>query len=261
MIDRTRKPEPRAAGRGPRLVTAVDRAARVLAAFGQSWDFLSLPEVAARSGLSKPTAFRILSTLAADGLVFQNEANNTYGLGFLTLRLADVVLGGIEIRERARPAMRRIRDQVNETVVLSIRQGDACTNVDSLDSTQSVGQASTVGVATPLHQLAPGRALLASLPDDAITAYVGRMQPKAKAAFVQALLRDIDGIRKRGYAASAGEVMRAGHTLARAIPGPGGAATAALHISFPQSRFTRALEARCAEALEAGILGIRSGED
>jgi IclR family transcriptional regulator, acetate operon repressor len=254
MIDRLKKPKPRRSGAGPRVVTAVDRAARVLLAFGESWDFLSLPEIAARAGLSKPTAFRILSTLAAEGLVFQNEANNTYGLGFLTLRLADVVLGGIGIREAARPAMRRIRDQVNETVVLSIRQGDACYNVDSLDSTQSIGQAHATGVAAPLHALAPGRALLASWPDAEIAGYLQRMRspPKSRAG----LWREIESIRRRGYAVSSGELMRAGHTLARAIPDGDGAAVAALHISFPQSRFTRALELSCIQALETAVRSI-----
>lgn len=258
MIDRSKKRKPRGTGVSQRIVTSVDRAARVLLAFGQSWDFLSLPEVAARAGLSKPTTFRILSTLAAEGLVFQNEANNTYGLGFLTLRLADVVLGGVEIRDAARPAMRRVRDQVNETVVLSIRQGDACYNVDSLDSNQSVGQAHAIGVATPLHALAPGRALLACCPDDEIAAYLQRtrLPPKLRTG----LWREIETIRKRGYAASSGELMRAGHTLARAVPDNAGA-TAALHISFPQSRFTRELEQSCIEALETAVRTIRTARD
>jgi IclR family acetate operon transcriptional repressor len=259
MIDQPKPGKPRSPGADQRVVTAVDRAARVLLAFGQSWDFLSLPEVAARSGLSKPTAFRILSTLAAEGLVFQNEANNTYGLGFLTLRLADVVLGGVAIRATAWHAMRRIRDQVNETVVLSIRQGDACYNVDSLDSTQSVGQAHAIGVAAPLHALAPGRALLASWPDDEIAGYLQRMRPPPKSK--AGLWRDIESIRKRGYAVSSGELMRAGHTLARAIPGDSGAAAAALHISFPQSRFTRELERNCIEALETAVRDIRTAGD
>jgi IclR family acetate operon transcriptional repressor len=236
MIDQPKPGKPRSPGADQRVVTAVDRAARVLLAFGQSWDFLSLPEVAARSGLSKPT-----------------------GLGFLTLRLADVVLGGVAIRATAWHAMRRIRDQVNETVVLSIRQGDACYNVDSLDSTQSVGQAHAIGVAAPLHALAPGRALLASWPDDEIAGYLQRMRPPPKSK--AGLWRDIESIRKRGYAVSSGELMRAGHTLARAIPGDSGAAAAALHISFPQSRFTRELERNCIEALETAVRDIRTAGD
>src|SRR5258705_7390258 len=135
---------------GPRadteIVTAVDRAARVLVAFSQSWDFLTLPEVATRSGLSKATAFRILATLIAEGLVFQNAANGTYGLGALNLRFSDIILTGIDIRERARTAMRQVRKQINETVVLSIRDGDACYHVDSFESTQSISHSQPIGI-------------------------------------------------------------------------------------------------------------------
>jgi DNA-binding IclR family transcriptional regulator len=259
MTARSAPRKARAKRAGPPLVTAVDRAARVLLAFGQSWDFLSLQEVAARSGLSKPTAFRILSTLAAEGLVFQNEANNTYGLGFLTLRLADVVLSGVGIRDAARPAMRRIRDQVNETVVLSLRDRDACYNVDSLESTQTIGQAHAIGMAAPLHAVAPGRALLAASPDDAVDDYIARVRrpAAARAKFGQELWREIRLIRKQGYAVSAGEFMRAGHTIAKAIPELGDTA-AALHISFPQSRFSKELAQRCVRALDAGARDIRA---
>src|SRR4051794_18327367 len=88
-------PSLRRKGGRPALVTAVDRAARVLAALSQSNDFLTLPEVAKLAGLSKPTTFRILMTLMSEGLIFQNEANATYGFGFQVLRLADVVLGTV----------------------------------------------------------------------------------------------------------------------------------------------------------------------
>src|SRR5262249_57801157 len=123
---------------GGEIVTAVERAAKVLLAFTQSWDFLTLPEVATRSGLSKATAFRILATLVAEGLVFQNADNGTYGLGALNFRLADVVLSGIEVRDSARLVMRQRRNQVNETAVLSVREGDDCYHVQRFDSGQSL---------------------------------------------------------------------------------------------------------------------------
>ena len=83
---------------------------------GVHWDFLRLPEVATRSGLPKAAAFRILATLIAEGLVFQNAANGTYGFVALYLGIADVIPSGIGVRERTRAAMRANPDQVIHSV-------------------------------------------------------------------------------------------------------------------------------------------------
>jgi DNA-binding IclR family transcriptional regulator len=249
-----------ARNRDNKIIATVDRAARVLSAFTDSWDFVTLPEVARRAKLSKPTTFRILATLVAEGLVFQNEANSTYGLGFLTLRLADVVLGGIHLREPARAAMRRIRDFVNETVVLGVLEGDACCNIDSLEGTHSIGQAHLIGVPIPLYAGAPGRAMLAGMSDEAISAYLRGVRfdllPDSMNISRQKMLREITQIRRRGYAVTSGDFMPAGHTIAVAIQDSNGADAATLHISFPQGRFSKELEDRCVKALIAGVKTI-----
>jgi DNA-binding IclR family transcriptional regulator len=238
------------------MVTAVDRAARVLWAFAESWDFLTLPEIARRARLSKPTTFRILATLAAEGLVLQNEANSTYGLGFLTLRLADIVLGAINLREPARSQMKIIRDTVNETVVLSILSGDGCCDVDSVEGSNMIAQSHSLGVTTALHASVPGRAMLAAGSDAAVAANIRRVLRGASRTSREKLSREIAQIRSRGYAVSSGEFMRGGHTIAVAITNGSGDAVAALHISFPQARYTSDLEAGCVKALTAGAAAI-----
>jgi DNA-binding IclR family transcriptional regulator len=263
-VTRPARAAPRSPGRNLAakhgMVTAVDRAARLLLVLTQASDFLSLPEIARRAGLSKPTAFRILTTLAAEDLVFHNEANGTYGLGHLTLQLADSVLNRTPARENTRTAMRHIRDQVNETVVLSIRQDNACYHVDSIESTQSIGRTHAIGVPVPLHAAAAGRAMLAGLPQEQIAAYLRGITPgRAPGGRVdrEKLRREIDSIRARGHAVSSSEFAEGGHTIACAIPDSSGAAVAALHISFPQGRYTKELEQRCVEALKRGVQSLQ----
>lgn len=233
-------------------VTAVDRAARVLWAFADTWDFLSLPEIAARARLSKATTFRILATLAGEGLVFQNEANSTYGLGFLTLRFADIALGGLPLRQPAQTAMRMIRDSVNETVVLCLREGDTFTDVDRLEGSNMIAQSHSLGISTRLDAGVPGRALLAKMSSEAVSAYLRRTKHKLPVAACRRLLREINTIRRNGYAVSTGEFMRGGHAIAVAVLGTAEEPIAVLHISFPQARFSNALQDRCVEALLAG---------
>lgn len=233
-------------------MTAVDRAARVLAAFSQSWDFLTLPEVAARAGLSKPTTFRILATLISEGLIFQNEANTTYGFGFQVLRLADVVLGTIPFAAAAQLAMRDINAKLNETVVLSVRAESSCYFVDSIETTQSIGHTHALGVPMPLHSVAPGRAMLATWSDPAIRQYLEGVRGTNAKRDAATLLREIDLIRAQGFARSSGELLHGGCSIAVTFPPSQGAAQAALHVAFPQGRYTPDLEARCIRALRDG---------
>jgi DNA-binding IclR family transcriptional regulator len=218
----------------------------MLFAFAQSQDFLSLGEAARRAHLSKPTAFRILSTLVAEGLLFQNEANAAYGLGFLPLRFADLVLAGITFRDQARTAMRHIRDAVNETVMLGIRDGHSYYNVDSLEGTHLIGQAPLIGVPIPCDVGAPGKALLAGMPEDEFTGYLRSV--RATAARKQKLRRERALVRRDGYAVSSEDLL-GGYTIATAVFDNRGAAIATLHVSFPQSRYLKAFERQCIRAL------------
>jgi DNA-binding IclR family transcriptional regulator len=246
-------------GGRPATVTALDRAARVLAAFLQSWDFLTLPEVAKIAGLSKPTTFRILATLMSEGLIFQNEDNATYGFGFQTLRLADVVLGTLRSAAEARLVMRQINSKLNETVVLSARQGPYCYFVHSVETTQSIGQTPALGLGALLHTTAPGCAMLATWPDADIHDYVRaaqRVQPRLRGA---ELFREIEDIRARGFASSSGELRHGGHSLAMALVSVEGRSDAALHVSFPKGRYTKDLHERCIQALREGIAAVAAG--
>jgi len=105
-------------------IEAVDRAGRILFALAASPRESSLLEIANRAALSKPTAFRILATLVAEGLATQNRETASYRLGVLPLGLASSVLQSIPVRSIAYPIMTSIRDKVNETVVLAVRDHD-----------------------------------------------------------------------------------------------------------------------------------------
>jgi DNA-binding IclR family transcriptional regulator len=251
--------------RAAKRVGIVDRAASILDCFSRTTPELSLPQVAARLNLPKATAFRILTNLVHHGLLEHNAAANLYTLGFGTLRIADALLRSLAIRQIARPVMRAIRDAVNETVVLSVRDGDARYNVDSVESTHAVGQTQQIGVPIPLYAGAASRVLLAALSDDAIASYLARVE---RAAFSQTTLTDaqrlteeIIRIRRRGIAVSSGEFTAGGHAVACAIVDANGAAVGALHVSIPGARFTKVLEETCAERLTDGVRRIAAELD
>jgi DNA-binding IclR family transcriptional regulator len=254
-----------APNRTPKRVGIVDRAAAVLECFSRTTPELSLPQITARLKLPKATAFRILTNLVRHGLLEHNAAANLYTLGFGTLRIADALLRSLDIRERARPVMRAIRDAVNESVVLSVRDGDSRYNIDSVESTHAIGQTQQIGVPIPLYAGAASRVLLAAMTDDAIGSYLRRIErvPFSTSTMTDAgrLREEIVRIRRRGIAISAGEFTAGGHAVACAIADAAGTAAGALHVSIPRARYTKDLEQRCAACLVDGSRAIATALD
>lgn len=238
-----------------KIVGIVDRAARIVDCFDRSTPELTLPQISSRLGLPKPTAFRILANLVHHGLLAYNGTTNVYTLGFATLRLADTLLQSTAVRSTVRPAMQAIRDETDETVVLSIREGDHRINIDSVESGQAIAQTLQLGVRIPLYAGAASHVLLAGMGDKAISDYLARTE---LVAFNPTTLTKPEDVRKRvakvreqGFAVSYGEFTpTGGSAIAVPVRDRAGATVAALHISGPKGRLTPELQKACLKALQ-----------
>ena len=238
-------------------IEAVDRAGRVLFALAASPRESSLLEIASRASLSKPTAFRILATLVAEGLASQNPETASYRLGVLPLGLASSVLQSIPVRALARPVMTSIRDKVNETVVLSVRENDFRVNVDSVEALNTISQTQRIGIPIPLYAGATSRVLLAAMSAQEVTAYLDRteLEPFSETTIIDRarLEVEVERVRQKGFALSTAEFTAGGLAVARAVKNASGEAVAALCVSIPRSRASEELIERCAAALAAGV--------
>lgn len=231
----------------------LDRAVELLAGLAQLQRPATLNEAAQLAGLSKATAFRILSTLAENGLVEQDEHDASYRLGISTLKMATSVLDGIEVHSTAKSTMRAIGELLNETVVLSVRDGDFRVNVDAVECTNAIGSSRRIGEPRPLHAGAAGRVLLAAMADAEIEAYAKRHRLGAKEsggpAYLDHLWKDIRKARRTGLASMPAEMSPESHAIATPIRSGNGRAIAVLHVAIPKGRLTSRLESRCGQAL------------
>lgn len=251
-----RRPElPGARGRSVARVQSVDRAVDLLMAFTSEERWLSLAELAVRTRLSKPTAYRLLATLLRRGLVAQDEATGRYGLGLEVHTLAS--LSRTDLRERALPIMRWIRDAVNETVVLGVRDGDDRVHIEHVESLQPYRRTSRAGERIPLYAGAGSKVLLAGMDDREVDAYLARTRLVAFSPTTitePARLRaEVALIRDRGYAESRNERNYGGAGVAAPVRDRTGAVVAVLHVSAPEARYTPELRERCIAAMLDGV--------
>ncbi|MBA3423111.1 MAG: IclR family transcriptional regulator [Rubrobacter sp.] len=146
-------------------VQSVDRAVSVMELLARrGWS--GVTEVANDLGIHKSTAYRLLTTLRDRGLVEQDAATEKYRLGFGMVLLASTVRADLDILRCARPVCEQLSEQTQETVTITVLDGD-----DAVIIHQSVSRASALnvdwtGLHTPLHATAAGKIFLAYMPDD-----------------------------------------------------------------------------------------------
>ncbi|HTH95885.1 MAG TPA: IclR family transcriptional regulator [Stellaceae bacterium] len=243
-----------------KTVSIVDRAASMLRCFTRERPALGLPELSERLGLPKPTVFRIATVLRRAGFLDQNAETGAYLLGPMALAHAMDFLASVPIRQAARPTMEALRDEINETIVLSLRDGDHRYNIDSVESTHAVGQTQQIGVAIPLYAGAASRVMLAAMGDDELEAYLARAPLQVFTGMTLAtrgeLLAATTQVRRDGHAVTTGEFTAGGHAVARLIRAPESYGVAALHVSIPRLRHSAELERKALDALRDGIAAI-----
>jgi DNA-binding IclR family transcriptional regulator len=220
-------------------IQVLDRAVRLLDALAlPSSDPVALKRLALDTGLHPSSAFRILAALGRHGLV-RREARG-YRLGPKLLHLAGRARTDGDLREAARPILESLRDAVQETVNLTVREGDEVVYVERAVARKMVRVEQVIGHRAPLHVTAVGKLFLADGTLEAMSRYV---DTSGLPAFTrrtitdgERLRRECQLIRKRGYASDAGEAEDGVCCLAVPIRDHAGALVAALSVSAPGAR-------------------------
>ena len=128
---------------------------------------LRFVEIAELSHLERPTAHRMLKTLAAEGMVFREETSKRYFLGPLLLELGLAAARQFKLGELCTPSLRRLAELTGDTSFLFVRSGIDAVCLERIQGSYPIQTPSVpVGSRQPLGISAGGLALLSTLPDD-----------------------------------------------------------------------------------------------
>ena len=139
--------------------TVLGRAFRLLTTLEASSEDLSLAELARRSGLPKPTAYRLAGQLVDLGVL--NQSQSGYGLGSRLFEFGHAVAAYRRFREIAMPFMGDLYEATRQTVNLGAREGTSVLYLEKLSSHKPSPVATTAGTRKPLYCTALGKAMLA----------------------------------------------------------------------------------------------------
>ncbi len=220
---------------------------------------IGLSDLARKQGVSSPTLFRILATLGARGYVHKSPAGR-YRLTLKAWEIGAKAVRRLALRDIARPFMERLAADTQETVNLSVMQGDGIVIIDKIDSPHAVRAETFVGLRAPIHCSATGKAIIAYEPPEALDALLPeRLQRHTEATITDRaeLARELAQVRRQGWARNR-EEWRPG-VCAAGVPvrDAAGAVVASLSVTVPTSRFSNEiLRDRMVPALKKAAAGL-----
>ena len=226
-------------------VRAVHRAIAVLQSFTPAQPTLSVLEMQARTGLSRPTLYRLLQALEAGGMVRAEGEPRRWSLGPTVMTLAQVWMATLDVRRLAQPLLEALRDVTGETAGLFLLRDGRRICVAECISRQVLAMTRGLGETEHITRGASGRAMLAFAPPGAAWAEAALANPMADADHV-AVLAELEATRRRGFALSRGEVFRGAIAIAAPVFDHGGTVCGAIALYGPEARLPRGQEVQAA---------------
>ena len=233
-------------------VRSITRAVKILDAF-RNGSTLTTTELARSLRIPKSSIYEILSTLVAEGLVEKNDGR--YRLGLRLIELAHAARQDMELGRIARPLIEKLRDELDETVQLTVLDRDEILYVEGCESSRQLRTFFEPGDKAPLYCTALGKAILAFRPTPEIARI---LRGKGLRAFTPrtltdptALARDLARTAARGYSIDDREHEEGVRCIGAPIRNREGQVFASISVSGPAHRVSPARDAQIAPRVAA----------
>jgi DNA-binding IclR family transcriptional regulator len=198
-------------------VGVLDKAVTILAALER--EPLALAALVEATGISRPTAHRLACALEAHNLVRRDEEGR-FALGMRLVALGHAASDDLNFVETARPVLEALRDELGESVQLYVRDGERRVCTLSLESPHGLRTIVALGAALPLEVGSAGK-----------------------------VLRGVTG--PKGWAESVGEREEGVASVSAPVVDAAGRVIAAVSVSGPIQRTTKAPGRRYGSAVVA----------
>jgi DNA-binding IclR family transcriptional regulator len=201
-------------------IESVDRALTVILAFEDS-ETLTITELGHLLGVSRSTAYRLLTVLEHRGFVRQDPRTKAFHPGTTLLRVGLAAARRSDIRAVIRPLLEDVVSAVGETAHLVMLDREDAFYMDCVESSQMVRATSRVGTSLPAHVTAAGKALLAALPaarlDELLEGPLTSLTRRSKTS-PASVRREVRQVAARGWAFNDGESEVGVRAVAVVVP-------------------------------------------
>lgn len=220
-------------------IDSVDKALRLVLLMADKPE-VRLSEAARLLGVASSTAHRLLAMLQYHGFVRQDPRSKVYRPGPAFASVAFSVFSRFDVQGVAGPVMRRLSEELRETVHIGLLDGARVRFVAAAEGPQAVRVASRVGRSLPAHCTSTGKALLAQLSETELhrllpSKRLETVMPRSIASRT-ALERELSLVREQGYATNREESEEGVASVAVPVPARAPGFQLALNLAAPTFR-------------------------
>jgi DNA-binding IclR family transcriptional regulator len=200
----------------------------------------TLSELAAELGISPASAFRLAGALEDSGYLRRDEKTKRFAVTQKLMLLGQPHSGSRSLVECAIESMRRVLQATGETTQLCCHTEAHCVVIEQLPALHPFKYIVDLGSRPPAYCCAPGKAMLAFLPDDELEAILPKIEFERHTAHTitnrKELLVELERVRACGYGLDRGEHFDGIHCVAAPVLDRHGYPIAAITIAGPAAR-------------------------
>ena len=217
------------------LTLSLCKAFDILNCFTPETPTLRITDITKRVGMTQSNVSRLVNTMVVYGFIEKNDESGYYQLGKRIITLSSVALNHSEIRCQALPELYRLEQEFKVGANLAVLANDEMYYLAHVDSRTSPRMYTMVGYTSPLHCTAIGKILLASMQEAEIARILKekgmRSYTPQTITSYEAMMEQIERIRKKGYSVEYGERSFSSSCIAAGIRGRSGKIIAGISVS------------------------------
>ncbi|MGE3872009.1 MAG: IclR family transcriptional regulator [Parvibaculaceae bacterium] len=219
---------------------SLNKALDILIQLGRVPEGMSLADIALLAQLPKSTAHRLLTALEGRRFVSYEAEDKLWKIGVEAFVVGSAFLRNRELASIARPILRALVGSCGETASLYLCDDGEIVCLAQIESRQVMRVIARPGGRAKMHAAGAGKAILAFLLAEEVSAILVRHGLEATTENTirtpERLRRDLDAIRKTGFAVDNEENSIGIRCVAAPIFDDLGEAVAAISVSGPSSR-------------------------
>src|ERR1700736_1594910 len=223
----------------PNFMMSLARGLIVIQAFTQKKRQLTISQLSTRTGLSRAAVRRCLYTLAKLGFAGSDDGRHFY-LGPRILALGYSYIASMPLATAAQPVLERVSHELHESCSISTLDRSDIIYVARANVTRIMSIDLGVGSRLPAFCTSMGRILLATLPAEALEAYLAQTELKRfterTVTTVEKLRQVLRLVSRNGYSIVDQELELGLRSMAVPIQNPNGKIVAALNVGAHAQR-------------------------
>lgn len=206
-------------------------------------DGLSQSDIAKNLGCSKSSIYRITMTLLEHGYLVRDPDTKLFKVSRKMLAIGCKGLADVNLLDNSLDVMRKLRDEIKETVLIGTLIESEGVVLEQILGTHPFKFSVDIGARLPLHCAAPGKAMLAFLPDSECKQIIKNIDfVKFNSNTIvdpKEFKKELVEVKKCGYALDRGEQLTGIHCISAPILGRFGYPVAAIWTTGPTDRILK----------------------